>query len=93
MNTPEDLSGGPPGSAEYRIEHFRERLADGELAELGLIVELRGSAVLLRGTVLTPAYRDRVLDLARTELAGLTLHDDVVVAGNTAQPERAEDLP
>ncbi|GGT93999.1 MULTISPECIES: hypothetical protein [Streptomyces] len=84
MNTPEPT--------EYRIEHFRDRLAGGELAELGLLVELRGASVLIRGSVPSAAYRDRVLDLARTELAGLAIHADVVVAGH-AQPDRAEDLP
>jgi osmotically-inducible protein OsmY len=79
------------GSEEYRIAHFREHLARGETAELGVRVELHGGAVTLTGTVTTADRRDEILRLARTELTGLTVHEDVVVACADA-PDQYEEL-
>ncbi|MFJ3493611.1 BON domain-containing protein [Streptomyces sp. NPDC086091] len=81
-----------PTHAEYRVAHLRERLAAEELAELGVRAEVRGGAVTVTGTVPSAACRETLLRTVREELAGLTVHTDVVVAG-TATPERAEDLP
>jgi len=76
---------------EYRIARLRERLAGDDMAELGIQVEQRGSAVLLTGCVPTTAHRDEILNLAREELAGLTVREDLEVACADA-PDRWEDL-
>ncbi|MET7756713.1 BON domain-containing protein [Streptomyces sp. NPDC005389] len=75
----------------YRLARLRDRLAGDDVAELGVRVELRGDAVLLSGTVATAARRDEILRLARTELAGLTVLDDLASASRDA-PERMEEL-
>ncbi|MCX5232516.1 BON domain-containing protein [Streptomyces sp. NPDC006553] len=76
---------------EYRLARVRDRLAGDDVAELGVRVELRGDAVLLSGTVPTAARRDEILRLARIELAGLTVLDDLASASGDA-PERMEEL-
>ncbi|WP_055598561.1 BON domain-containing protein [Streptomyces aureus] len=76
---------------EYRLARLRDRLAADDVAELGVRVELRGDAVLLSGTVPTAARRDEILRLARIELAGLTVFDDLASASTDA-PERMEEL-
>jgi hypothetical protein len=80
-----------PENVEYRVAHLRERLAAGELGELGVQVEVRAGAVVVSGTVPSAHCRDLLLRTARESLAGLPLHDDIVVA-ETAGPDRAEDL-
>ncbi|MFF5636911.1 BON domain-containing protein [Streptomyces sp. NPDC012825] len=79
------------GENEYRIARFRERLARDDMAELGVRIEARGSAVLLTGTVPTATHREEILRLAETELAGLPVHADLTVAC-IDPPERPEEL-
>ncbi|MFD8430873.1 BON domain-containing protein [Streptomyces coelicoflavus] len=80
-----------PENAEYRVAHLQERLAAEELGELGVRAEFRAGAVAVTGTVPSARCRETVLRLAREELAGLTVHTDVVVA-ETARPDHAEEL-
>ncbi|MFI2223970.1 hypothetical protein [Streptomyces fradiae] len=77
-------------TAEYRIARLRDRLASEDIAELGVRIEERGG-VALYGTVSGAACRGEVLRIAREELAGLALHEDLVVAGSDA-PTRQEEL-
>ncbi|MFG3042212.1 BON domain-containing protein [Streptomyces sp. NPDC048330] len=79
------------GESEYRIARFRERLAREDVAELGVRVEARGTAVVLTGTVPTAGRRDEILRLADTELAGLPVHTDLLVAC-ADPPGRPEEL-
>ncbi|MFB7512312.1 hypothetical protein [Streptomyces sp. NPDC056144] len=79
------------GESEYRIARFKERLAREEVAELGVRVEVRGAAVLLSGTLPTAGHRDEVLRLADTELAGIPIHTDLLVAC-ADPPDRPEEL-
>jgi hypothetical protein len=76
---------------EYRIAHLRDRLAAGELGELGIKIEARGGGVLLTGTVPSPRCREQVLSAVHQELAGLTVHCDIAVAENES-PDHAEEL-
>ncbi|MFE0419727.1 BON domain-containing protein [Streptomyces tendae] len=78
-------------NVEYRVAHLQDRLAAEELGELGVRAEVRAGAVALTGTVPSAQCRETVLRLARQELAGLTVHADVVVA-ETTRPDRAEEL-
>ncbi|MFD3663711.1 hypothetical protein ACFWVF_24545 [Streptomyces sp. NPDC058659] len=82
MNTGED---------EYRIARFRDRLARGHAAELGVRVEMRGAAVLLTGTLPTADRRDEILRIAGAELAGIPVRADLLVAC-TDPPDRPEEL-
>ncbi|WP_282085878.1 BON domain-containing protein [Streptomyces tendae] len=82
---------GDPGHVEYRVAHLQERLAAEELGELGVRAEVRAGAIALTGTVPSAQCRETVLRLARQELAGLTVHADVVVA-ETTRPDHAEEL-
>ncbi|MEV8596033.1 hypothetical protein [Streptomyces sp. NPDC052012] len=86
--------GGAPSalSAEYRIAHLQDRLASGELGELGVRMELRGDSVLVTGTVPSEPCREDVLRTVREELAGLAVHCDIVVS-ETSSPDHAEELP
>ncbi|MFD5279516.1 BON domain-containing protein [Streptomyces rubrogriseus] len=78
-------------NVEYRVAHLQDRLAAEELGELGVRAEVRAGAVALTGTVPSAQCRETVLRLAREELAGLTVHADVVVA-QTTRPDHAEEL-
>lgn len=78
-------------NTEYRIAHLQERLAAGDLGELGMRVEHRGDRVTVTGTVPTAQCRDTVLRLVDEALAGLPVHTDVVVADATA-PDHPEEL-
>lgn len=94
MNTHDAGSaGGTPAavSPEYRIAHLQDRLASGELGELGVRVEIRGGAVLVTGTVPSAHCREDVLNTVREELTGLEVHCDIVVS-ETASPDHAEEL-
>ncbi|MFJ1967752.1 BON domain-containing protein [Streptomyces sp. NPDC087903] len=91
MNEPVANVGGAAGNVEYRIAHLREHLAAGELAELGVQVEVRAGSVVITGTVPSAHCRDSLLRTARQSLEGIPLHDDIVVA-ETARPDHAEDL-
>ncbi|KAF2782024.1 BON domain-containing protein [Streptomyces sp. OM5714] len=90
---PASADGSPkaPEAPEYRVAHLQERLAAEELGELGVRAEFRAGAVAVTGTVPSARCRETVLRLAREELAGLTVHTDVVVA-ETARPDHAEEL-
>lgn len=80
-----------PEAPEYRIARLRERLADDEISELGVRVDMSGGHVHLTGTVSTPACRSEILRIAETELGGLQVRADLTVACATA-PERSEEL-
>ncbi|WP_128374678.1 hypothetical protein [Streptomyces cavernae] len=82
---------GEAANTEYRVAHLEERLAAEELGELGMRVEVRGTTVSVRGTVPTTQCRDELLHVVRDELAGLTVHTDIVVAETTA-PDHPEEL-
>jgi hypothetical protein len=90
-------SDGPGGAGtaenvEYRVAHLHERLAAEELGELGVRAEVRAGSVVVTGTVPSAECRETVLRTVREELAGLSVHTDVVVA-EPASPDHAEDLP
>ncbi|MFD5452360.1 BON domain-containing protein [Streptomyces sp. NPDC003470] len=78
-------------NVEYRVAHLHERLAAEELGELGVRAEIRSGSVAVTGTVPSAQCRETVLRLVREELAGLTVHSDIVVA-DTTRPDRAEEL-
>ncbi|MFG3492190.1 hypothetical protein [Streptomyces sp. NPDC047972] len=82
------MSGGEYG---YQVVRFRERLTHGEVAELGVRIEVRGEVVLLTGTLPTADRRDEILRIAEAELAGIPFHADLVVAG-ADPPDRLEEL-
>lgn len=85
-------AGAPaPEHLEYRVAHLRDRLAAGDLGELGVRIEVRGEAVLLTGTVPSARCRDDVRRLAEEHLAGLPVHYDLVVT-DSSSPDHAEDL-
>ncbi|WP_320780700.1 BON domain-containing protein [Streptomyces sp. CRN 30] len=76
---------------EYRVAHLHDRLAAEELGELGVRAEIRAGAVVVTGTVPSAQCRETLLRAVDEELAGLTVHSDIVVA-ETARPDRAEEL-
>ncbi|MFD3842778.1 hypothetical protein ACFWWC_42125 [Streptomyces sp. NPDC058642] len=78
-------------NVEYRIAHLRDRLAAGELGELGVRAEVRAGAVVVTGTVPSTECRATLLRTVREELTGISVHMDVVVA-ETSSPDHAEDL-
>ncbi|MEU0743593.1 BON domain-containing protein [Streptomyces sp. NPDC006134] len=86
-------SGAAPagGNVEYRIAHLRDRLAAEELGELGVRAEVRAGAVAVTGTVPSAQCRETLLRIVHEELAGLTVHSDIVVA-ETTRPDHAEEL-
>lgn len=85
--------GGTPAAwnTDYRIAHLQDRLAVGDLAELGVRIEARGGAVMLTGTVPSAQCREEVLRIVHEELAGLAVHSDIVVA-ETSSPDHAEEV-
>ncbi|SEB86010.1 hypothetical protein SAMN05216483_0577 [Streptomyces sp. 2131.1] len=83
MNAPPDV--------EYRIAHLKERLAAEETGDLGIRIENRGSSVTVIGTVPTAHSRAALMDTVNEELAGLTVHFDVVVA-ECAAPDHPEEV-
>lgn len=80
-----------PADVEYRIAHLKERLAAEELGDLGIRIENRGSSVTVIGTVFTTHCREKLLRTVKEELAGLTVHTDVVVA-ESAAPDHPEEV-
>jgi hypothetical protein len=76
---------------EYRVAHLRDRLAAEELGELGVRAEVRAGAVVVTGTVPSAQCRETVLRTVHDELAGLTVHEDIVVA-EAGRPDHAEEL-
>ncbi|MFC9684938.1 BON domain-containing protein [Streptomyces sp. NPDC056948] len=88
----QDTGGAPPAqNLDYRIAHLQDRLASGELGELGVRVEARGGTVLLTGTVPSAPCREEILRTALEELAGTPVHSDLVVTG-ASSPDHAEEL-
>ncbi|WP_328417540.1 BON domain-containing protein [Streptomyces violaceus] len=88
----QDTGGAPPAqNLDYRIAHLQDRLASGELGELGVRVEARGRTVLLTGTVPSAPCRDEILRTAIEELAGIPVHSDLVVT-EASSPDHAEEL-
>ncbi|NEY34082.1 BON domain-containing protein [Streptomyces sp. PRKS01-65] len=79
------------GNVDYRIAHLRDRLAAEELGELGVRAEVRAGAVAVTGTVPSAQCRETLLRIVHEELAGLTVHSDIVVA-ETTRPDHAEEL-
>ncbi|MFI6417285.1 BON domain-containing protein [Streptomyces sp. NPDC050842] len=79
------------GESEYRIARFRERLAGGDVAELGVRIEVRGATVLLTGTLPTADHRDEILRIAAAELAGLPVRAELLLAC-ADPPDRPEEL-
>lgn len=77
---------------EYRVAHLQDRLAESEVAELGLRIELHGRTVVVSGTVPTAESRDAVARIAGEELDGLSVQLDLVVSDVSA-PDGAEELP
>ncbi|MGA5820285.1 hypothetical protein ACPC54_20760 [Kitasatospora sp. NPDC094028] len=77
---------------EYRLAHLRDRLADDEAGELGLRIELHGSRVTVRGTVLNERRRAAVERIVGEAMAGLTVHTDIALADGHP-PSGVEDLP
>ncbi|MFH9008474.1 BON domain-containing protein [Streptomyces afghaniensis] len=89
---PQHTGGGEPAqNLDYRIAHLQERLASGELGELGVRVEARGQTVLLTGTVPSAPCREEILRTVHEELAGVPVHSDLVVT-ETSSPDHAEEL-
>ncbi|MFH8294425.1 hypothetical protein [Streptomyces sp. NPDC018059] len=78
-------------NVEYRIAHLKERLAAEELGELGIRIEHRGSSVNVVGTVPTSHCREELLRTVNDQLAGLTVHCDIVVA-DAAAPDHPEEV-
>ncbi|MFI8192327.1 hypothetical protein ACIF8T_26675 [Streptomyces sp. NPDC085946] len=76
---------------DYRVAHLQDRLASGDLGELGVRIEVRGDAVLVTGTVPSTPCRTEVLRLVADELAGHPVHCDIVVT-ETSSPDHAEEL-
>ncbi|GAA4336077.1 BON domain-containing protein [Streptomyces venetus] len=81
----------PAQNLDYRIAHLQDRLASGELGELGVRVEARGQKVLLTGTVPSAPCRDEILRTVHEELAGIAVHSDLVVT-EASSPDHAEEL-
>lgn len=77
---------------EYRLAHLRDRLADDEVGELGLRIELHGAHVTVSGTVPTEERRVAVERIVAEALAGLTVHTDIALADGRP-PVGVEDLP
>ncbi|MGW0817882.1 BON domain-containing protein [Streptomyces viridiviolaceus] len=84
-------SGAAAENVEYRVAHLQDRLAAEELGELGVRAEIRAGAIVVTGTVPSTQCRETLLRVAHEELAGLTVHTDIVVADN-ARPDHAEEL-
>ncbi|MEK9517823.1 hypothetical protein EAO70_15400 [Streptomyces sp. adm13(2018)] len=76
---------------EYRVARFRERLTRGEVAELGVRIEVRGEILLLTGTLPTADRREEILRIAEAELTGIPFHEALVVAG-AEPPDHHEEL-
>ncbi|MGW8064099.1 BON domain-containing protein [Streptomyces ziwulingensis] len=79
------------GNVEYRVAHLHDRFAAEELGELGVRTEIRAGAIAITGTVPSARCREVLLRIAHEELAGLTVHADIVVA-QTSRPDQAEEL-
>jgi hypothetical protein len=84
-------SAHPTSNTEYRIAHLGERLAGGDLAELGMRIESRGDSVHITGTASTAYDREAILRLAAEELPGIAVRADIALADVTA-PDHPEDL-
>ncbi|MFD3696837.1 BON domain-containing protein [Streptomyces sp. NPDC058646] len=81
----------PTTTPEYRAEHLRDRLAQDDIAELGVRVEVRGGTVLVWGPVASASCRDTVLRIAAEVLAPLPWRHDLSVV-HTDPPDHEERL-
>ncbi|MER6529994.1 hypothetical protein [Streptomyces sp. NPDC001508] len=81
----------PRGCLEYQVAHLAERLAEGNLGELGVRAEIRGEALVLTGTVGTARCRQDILRIAHETLPDLPLLSDLVIADN-GPPDHAEEF-
>ncbi|MFI9361463.1 BON domain-containing protein [Kitasatospora sp. NPDC053057] len=77
---------------EYRLAHLRDRLADDEVGELSLRIELHGTHVTVCGTVPSEQHRAAVERIVIEVLDGLTVYTDIALADDRP-PTGAEDLP
>ncbi|MFH9347720.1 BON domain-containing protein [Kitasatospora sp. NPDC017646] len=77
---------------EYRLAHLRDRLADDEVGELGLRIELHGTHVTVSGTVPNERRRAAVERIVGEVLDGLKVYTDIALADGRP-PTGAEDLP
>ena len=84
-------SDSTPEGLEYRVEILRHHLADGNTAELGLHVEVRGTAVCVSGVVASDECRAEVLQTIAELMVGVIVFTDVVVVPMQA-PALAEEL-
>ncbi|MEV7560457.1 hypothetical protein ACGFYY_04245 [Streptomyces sp. NPDC048331] len=80
-----------PTPPEYRAQHLRDLLAQEDIAELGVRVELRGPTVVVWGPVSSPGCRETVLRMAAEALDPLVWHHDLTVV-SARPPDREEDL-
>jgi hypothetical protein len=71
---------------QYRIERLRHRLAQDDPGELGLLIEARGTGVVVCGTVPDAECRETIIRIVAEELDGLTVHTDIVSAQADAAP-------
>ncbi|WP_411102965.1 hypothetical protein [Streptomyces sp. cmx-4-9] len=85
------MNGEATAAPEYLAAHLCERLAEADIAELGVRVEVRGGSVLVWGPVPDAACRDTVLRLAAEALDPLPWRHDLSVVG-TGAPDHGEDL-
>ncbi|MDX2853509.1 BON domain-containing protein [Streptomyces sp. PA03-3a] len=76
----------------YFIERLRRRLADDEVAELGVRVEERGGAVVLSGSVPDAPALAAVVRIAEDESGSTPVVCDLRITGAEA-PDHAEELP
>ncbi|BFV60216.1 BON domain-containing protein [Kitasatospora sp. CMC57] len=76
---------------EYRLARLQQRLAAGEIAELGIRAEFRAGTVLIKASVPTADCRERLLTAVAEELGGVPVHLDIAVTDHSA-PVGAEDI-
>ncbi|MEU3408361.1 hypothetical protein ABZ766_31035 [Streptomyces sp. NPDC006670] len=92
MSTPDPAGTAASVLPEYRAQHLRDRLAQEDVAELGVRVELRGPTVLVWGPVSSRDCRETVLRIAAEALHPLAWRHDLTVV-SARPPDREEDLP
>ena len=81
----------PQDVADYRVGRLQRRIAGGPAAQLGVHIETRAGAVVVRAVVPTAACRDELLAVVADELADLPVRTEVVLVAGTA-PDGSETL-
>lgn len=72
----------------YRAARLQEALAtDERVAELGLEVAVRDDDAYISGNVSTQERRDAVSEIAREQLPGLRIHNQITVTGHLENPD------